>query len=535
MTVENGAVFSRTHTNEARSDLYVGRNSNGNGTITIAGGGEFRRGSGGNVGDMRIGYEGTGVLNVETGGLYHNESGNWDWLGQNTAGSNGTVNVNGGTYQITSGSNLIIGLNGSGTFNHNSGSTNVNGIRAGVNSGTGLITIGGGTFTVRSSIYLGGDSTTSSGTGSATVNQSGGAASFGGALVVGLAANHTGIYNLTGGTVIHTGSDISVGESGSGTFTIAAGTSLTDTSTGQFFVGRNEGSSGTLIVNGGLVKSGSANALRVGNGNADGVDNTTAPGLLGGTGSIDSSSGVRIGSHGTITGGTATSVGNLDITGDLAFSSDGTYACEIDGANADKLSVSGSLDITGAKLAFNTISGPTADSYVIASYTNTLTGTFTENGTPDGYEVQYDGGTKQIKLVKLTSTGFAGWANTKGLSGDPADDFDNDGLSDAVEYVLGTDPKVASAGGPAVSTSGSDMVVTFDRTHASLTPDVSVDIEVGTDLAGWPDVYHVGPIGGPSSSEVAVADQGDHDTITLTVPRAPDTAKFARMRVTVAP
>lgn len=532
MTVENDAVFSRTTTNAARSDLYVGRGSSGNGTVTIGSGGQFRRGFGGNVGDIRIGYEGTGVLNVESGGLYHNESGNWDWLGQNASG-NGTVNVNGGIYEITSGANLVIGLAGTATFNQNSGATDVNAIRAGVNNGTGLITISDGSFNVRAGIYLGGDSTTSIGNGSGTVNQSGGVTSIAGALVVGIAANHTGTYNLTGGTVIHTTSDITVGESGTGTLTIAADASLTDNSTEQFFVGRNDGSSGTAIVNGTLIKSGSANAIRVGNGNPGGVDNTTAPGLLGGTGSIDSVSGVRIGSHGTITAGLTTNTGNLGITGDLSFSAGGTYSCQINGSAADNLIVNGSLDITGATLAFNEISAPTMESYVLASYTNTLNGTFAESGVPTGYMVHYDGTAKEIKLVKLA--GFAAWATTNGLSNTFAADFDNDSLSDSVEFVLGTDPKTANGGGPVVSFSGANMVVTFNRDHASLTADVSVDIEVGTDLAGWPNIYHVGPIGGSSAAEITVTDQGDHDTITLTIPRSPDAAKFARMRVIVTP
>ena len=381
MVVENNAVFSRTNTTAARSDLYVGRNGSGNGTLTIASGGAFRRESGGNVGDIRIGYDGTGVLNVESGGLYHNESGNWDWLGQNASGK-GTVNVNGGTYEITGGTNLIVGLNGTGTFNHNSGSTNVNGIYAGRDSGTGLITIADGTFTVRGPLFLGGDSTTSAGTGSATVNQSGGAASVGGAFVVGIAANHTGTYNLSGGTVTHTGSDTSIGESGTGTMTIAAGASLTDTSTGQFFVGRNNNSSGSLTVNGTLTKSGSSNPIRVGNGDTGGIDNTNAPGLLVGSGSIVSEGGVRIGSHGTISAGTTTAIATLSVTGNLAFSSGGTLQANIDGTGTnDIINVTGSVDLTGATLAgtWQTGSsiGPTSRYWLILNDgTDAITGTF---------------------------------------------------------------------------------------------------------------------------------------------------------------
>ncbi|MES2658294.1 MAG: hypothetical protein V4689_06730 [Verrucomicrobiota bacterium] len=489
MTVENEGVFSRTNTTEARSDLYVGRNGSGNGTITIASFGEFRRQSGGNVGDLRIGFDGTGVLNVEADGLYHNESGNWDWLGQNSTG-NGTVNVNGGIFEITSGSNLIIGLNGTGTFHHNSGSTNVSGIRAGVNSGTGLITIDDGTFNVRGGLYLGGDSTTSLGNGSATMTQTGGELLVGGSLVVGIAANHTGIYSLTGGTATHTTSDISVGESGTGTLTIAAEASLTDTSitSGQFFVGRNEGSGGTLIVNGTLTKSVSANAIRVGNGNADGVDNTNATGLLGGTGSISSDGGVRIGSRGTLTAGLATTVGVLGITGNLAFSSGGKLSVDVDGATADRVNIVGSLDLAADAFTFDVLATPTAMNYIIAKYTGSLTGTLSGTTLPSGYGLKHDTAAKEIHLTKLGFLAFmdqfSGLSEADKLAGaDP----DHDGISNLIEYALaGLNPTTPDASPGTLI----DGVVSFNKRDLAVTNgDVAYGIEESSTLGVAPDPW----------------------------------------------
>ncbi|MES2468392.1 MAG: PEP-CTERM sorting domain-containing protein [Verrucomicrobiota bacterium] len=348
MVVENGGVFSRTNTTEMRSDLFVGRGATGIGTVTIASGGAFRRESGGNVGDLRIGLDGRGTLNVEAGGLYHNEAGNWDWLGQN-ANSQGTVNVNGGTYEITSGANLNIGVNGTGVFRQTDGITNVSGVRLAVNNGSGTLDLQGGTFTARSHIYIGGDGTATTGTGSGAVTQSGGSMIVNGTLSIGIATGHTGTYSMTGGTLALTASDTSVGESGTGSLTIGAAATVTQTTTGQFFVGRNDGSSGTLIVDGQLSKSVSTAPIRVGNGNSAGTDNTNAPGILGGTGTITSLGGVQIGSFGTITGGLTTTVGDLNITGNLSFSTNGTLRANFDAAsNVDTLNITGDVNITGS-------------------------------------------------------------------------------------------------------------------------------------------------------------------------------------------
>ncbi|MCB1131771.1 MAG: autotransporter-associated beta strand repeat-containing protein, partial [Verrucomicrobiae bacterium] len=121
----------------------------------------------------------------------------------------------------------------------------------------------------------------------------------------------------------------------------------------------------------------------------------------------------------TFTGTTAVNEGTLQITGSLAgpvsvetdgtlapgasigtltvpsSSINGALAIEIDGASADRLDVTGNLNITNATLA---LSGTlTADEYIIASY-GTLTGsTFAAiTGLPEGYEVDYSN--NQIRL-----------------------------------------------------------------------------------------------------------------------------------------
>lgn len=131
-------------------------------------------------------------------------------------------------------------------------------------------------------------------------------------------------------------------------------------------------------------------------------------------------------------------------------------------------------------------------------------------------------------------SGFSTWVVGYSLTGDDAladADPDNDGIDNGVEYVLGGDPTVSSqAGLPSGSAAGDDLVFTFNRSDSSETPDVSVSVEYGTNLAGWTSV----PIGATSDGIVTVEENGtDPDLITVTIPKNGDPAKFARLKVIV--
>lgn len=166
--------------------------------------------------------------------------------------------------------------------------------------------------------------------------------------MVGLAPGHTASYTLTGGEVVHNGSDTSIGESGIGTLSVGINGKFIDTSGGQFYVGRNEGSAGTMIVDG-TVERQPFGVIRVGNGNSTDGDNTNGTGLLGGTGEIYSN--VRIGSLGTLTGGTSSTIGTLSLTGDLSFSANGLLYANLGAAgSADRISLTGAVNISGARL-----------------------------------------------------------------------------------------------------------------------------------------------------------------------------------------
>ena len=145
-------------------------------------------------------------------------------------------------------------------------------------------------------------------------------------------------------------------------------------------------------------------------------------------------------------------------------------------------------------------------------------------------------------LIVTLLTGFALWI--QGFSWNayanpdktPTGDPDGDGFENAIEYILGSSPAAANAGGPTVSIIGDDFVFMFQRALASKTADAALAIEVGTTLAAWPGIYQVGTDTPSSTPGVTVAPgPTGYELITLTIPRAPDARKFARMRVSITP
>ena len=135
---------------------------------------------------------------------------------------------------------------------------------------------------------------------------------------------------------------------------------------------------------------------------------------------------------------------------------------------------------------------------------------------------------------------FAGWVAGFGLYGaaaSPDADPDNDGLPNAVEYVLGGIPTTPDLSGqPTVSTSGGTTHLTFSRADGSETDDVSLTVGTGTNLMTWPGVLHIGPTAVASSSGVSITENGTApDLVRVIIPTGPEPRQFARVQVTIAP
>jgi autotransporter-associated beta strand protein len=229
----------------------------------------------------------------------------------------------------------------------------------------------------------------------------------------------TNVYSYNGGI-----RDMDAGTGGGAIALVKSGTGTQVLRGGMSFTGTTTINGGTLEID--VVSSSSATTVASG-------ASLTGNGALNGTLTVDSGATLAPG----VNSGPATAAftaGNTTLAG--------TLACDIDGAATDRLTVNGSLNLTGATLAFTALTAPTEASYVIASYTADLTGTFANvTGLPAGYAVQYDAAAKQIKLAK---SGYDAWAAAQGLVAGVNDgktqDPDADGVSNWLEFALGGNP-----------------------------------------------------------------------------------------------
>ena len=136
------------------------------------------------------------------------------------------------------------------------------------------------------------------------------------------------------------------------------------------------------------------------------------------------------------------------------------------------------------------------------------------------------------------SPGFASWIasfNLTGADAAPANDFDRDGLPNAVEYVLASSPLTFSPGRPAAASVGGNFSFSFQRAVGHKTADVTTSIELGTGLNIWPSIYQVGNDTATSTPSVTITPGPSPavEIVTLTVPLGQEVRRFARLRVTI--
>jgi hypothetical protein len=140
-----------------------------------------------------------------------------------------------------------------------------------------------------------------------------------------------------------------------------------------------------------------------------------------------------------------------------------------------------------------------------------------------------------IVVFGLWIEGFD-WVPFTGPDKTPMGDPDLDGLGNAVEYVLGSNPTIANQGGLVIVTAGSDYVFTFPRAVATGNDHTGLAIEVGTNLDDWPLVYQVGRNTDSSTPGVIVTPGAEgYDVVALPLLGELGACRFARMRVNILP
>lgn len=140
-----------------------------------------------------------------------------------------------------------------------------------------------------------------------------------------------------------------------------------------------------------------------------------------------------------------------------------------------------------------------------------------------------------VSLVTPPLTGYAAWASTHAPNNRTDADFDQDGVSNGVEYILGGNKfRTDQDKLPEIAREGTNMVFTFDRDQNSIDGNTLLQIEVGSIPDSLTEVYTVPEtaLNDPSGLSVIKDSSPGYDTIVLRIPTTGNLSKFARISVT---
>ena len=280
----NGLISSNT--------LYIGNSTDSVGTYNVS-----SNATADIAGQLRIGNAGTGVMNQSGGDLLVNQF----MVGYAATGV-GEYNMSGGTLTTDAGGSEVGSPNGVGVVNHSGGTIYLGQATEAANYNTRDFAIGGsqaagtGTYNMTGSdallsvsklfrVGFSGDGVMNQSDGTVEalgLSQGGGGTVKQHSMSIGQNAGSTGIYNLTGGTLISSGTATRIGENGTGTLNIsgAGEATLSETVLGQGAtgVGLIDLDAGKLTVTGDITTNNGQGRL-----NYDGGTLTVGGGMIGGT------------------------------------------------------------------------------------------------------------------------------------------------------------------------------------------------------------------------------------------------------------
>ncbi len=187
-------------------------------------------------------------------------------------------------------------------------------------------------------------------------------------------------------------------------------------------------------------------------------------------------------------------------------------------------------------LSDNGVAAPLPGTSVISGY-----GVYAFTGEAAGNDARV-----RIDSYQITTIDFGGssrydtWAAgpfaKPFTNSDPAVDFDNDGLANLLEFVLGGDPTISQPGvAPAAATTGGNLVLTFKRSEDALFGGVEVRVRTSIDLLAWnpADDIVIGADDGTGPNGASYTVTADpvtrHDAVVVTIPVGAAGHKFARV------
>jgi autotransporter-associated beta strand protein len=300
----------------------------------------------------------------------------------------------------------------------------------------------------------------------------------------------------------------------------------TDTSSDSLAI-----SSNLTQGNGALTKSGAGTLTLSGTNTYSGATNVNGGTLALGASNVISGGAVTIHSA-TLDAATFTdTVGTLNAAASATINLGSGAALAFAASNG--VSWSGTLNITGTFVSGSSLRFGTANTGLTATQLsritiNSVAGSYTLDAS--GFLISGGGG----------SSAYDTWKAANAPGSNPGDDTDGDGVSNAVEFVLGGTSATKDLDKlPVPDASGSNLTFIFERAQSSIDPKTAVFIETSTDLATWntlPSPYTVpdGVTAGPPVTVVKGV-PANFDTVTLTVTKAPDAKKFARLKVVITP
>jgi autotransporter-associated beta strand protein len=273
----------------------------------------------------------------------------------------------------------------------------------------------------------------------------------------------------------------------------------------------------------------------------NGVDTTIAQPLVHSTIGGDNATDGGLEKRGS---GTLTLSASNTYTGDTTVT-EGTLSLGNGTANSNLDNTSDVSIAAGATLNLNFTSGP-ADADTVAKLflgtpvAQVPAGTY--NSSHPTYGSYFTGTGSLIVTNSPGSSAYEQWATvTHGLSGPNAAfdfDYDNDGIENGLEWILGGDPTTnSSAKAPTPSRNpAGDLVLTFTREETSITGS-TLKVLIGTDLATWPKEATVGPTTSETDANgvtVTINTDASPDSITVTIPATNAAAGkiFARLIAT---